>query len=329
MSNNNNNNNKDDGMQDGLASIQKQIALIQKVMQEEYDKIKREWDFYAREKEEMDRIKASISGAVIKPGARLKLNVGGTRFEIRMTCVQDNEYFRALYSETFAPQDKDGFFFIDRDPDFMHVVLGYLRTRTVQLSRYSEAELQAIRDDADFYMVYDLVTVIDEQRKRALSSKGITTVAVNGSRAVSNAFNGIFFELHVKRSNFKLHGVAFVAGERRKIVGEVYLREGRLKDPGGVRKISDIEQQTERGELVVVNNFTAIPLAKGYYTLGIYSVSCATAIAVCPRKESVLSNLSDAFSIEESYHVANQKGNLGQREGENQYDFSGELFVSF
>lgn len=315
----------DDLSGSGLVTIQEMMDQLQRTMADEYDKLKLQWSIYARDKEEMDRIKARLQGVNVKETDRLKLNVGGVRFEIRQSCTKNNTYFRSLVSETFAEADKDGFFFIDRDPTYVHVIMSYLRNGSVQFGRYSDSELDAIREDAEFYMMNDLMADIDAYRSKRRSGDGIATCSVNAGRAVTDGFNGVFFEVNVTKKDFKLHSVSFVAGERRKIVGEAYWREGALDSPGNMRKMGVVEQQVEKGQMVTIN-FSAIPLAPGIHTIGVYSVSCPTAVSVCPRREA--QRQFSGFTIERTYHTTNQKGHFNQRAGEDEFDFCGELAIS-
>jgi len=309
----------------GLSTIQEMMDQLQRTMADEYDKLRTQWNIYLRDKEEMDRIKARLQGVNVKETDRLKLNVGGTRFEIRQSSTKNNTYFRSLVSETFAEADKDGFFFIDRDPTFVPVIMSYLRNGSIQLGRYTDTELAAIHEEAEFYMMNDLMTDIDGYRSKRRAGDGIATCSVNATRPVTDGFNGVFFEINVTKKDFKLHSISFVAGERRKMVGEAYWREGSLDSAGNMRKMGAVEQQVEKGQMVTIN-FSAIPLSVGVHTIGVYSVSCPTAVAACPVRES--QRVHNGFTIVRSYHTTNQKGHFNQRTGEDEFDFCGELAVS-
>lgn len=310
----------------GLPIMHEQMVQLERTMADEYDKIKERWIEYAKDKEELDRIRNRIASVSVNELDRMKLNVGGSRFEIRATCAKGNTYFRSLMSGTFQSADADGFYYIDKDPAYVQVILNYLREGTVDLSEFTDKQLARIAGDAEFYMVQDLQSEIDNFRKVRRSGERITLCQVNMTRGVTDCFNGLFFELNVMKKEFKLHSISFVAGERRKIVGEAYVKEGPLDSAGQARKIGVVEEQVEKGQLVAIS-FSAIPLPMGTHTIGVYSVSCPTAIAVCPRKES--KRQFAGFTMERSFHTANQKGFFNQRAGEDEYDFSGELAVSF
>ena len=99
---------------------------------------------------------------------------------------------------------------------------------------------------------------------------------------------------------------------------------GSIDSPGLPRKLGVVDQQAEKGQPVCIS-FSAFPLAPGTHTIGVYSVT--SAISVCPRVDST--RQFGGFTIEKSYHTANQKGHFNIRAGEDEYDFCGELSVSY
>jgi hypothetical protein len=313
------------GGESKMPQIKVTIADLQTMMDEEFETLKSKWAEYERAKEELDRLNGLLSNVVAKETDRLKLNVGGMRFEIRLSCVMSNVFFKSLASGTFADADRDGFFYIDRDPMYMPVIMSHFR-KTVDLTEFSDADIDGIREEADFYMVQDLVDDIDAHRLKKLSAEGILISGINKQRPVSHAFNGVFFEINVIKKDFKLHSISFVAGESRKIVGEAYYKEGGIDSPGQPVKICVVETMATKGSLVTIQ-FSAIPLALGTHTIGVYSVSSPGAVAVCPRAES--SRQFNGFTLEKSYHTTNSKGYITSRTGENDYDFCGEVAVSF
>lgn len=299
-------------------------------MRGEYDKLQALWEAFANEKGRLDRLRARILSVSVQPMERLKLNIGGTKFEIRQSSTKNNTYFRSLVAETYSEADKDdeGFYYIDRSPQYVGAIMSFLRNGKLQCSLYDDAALESIREEAEFYMVTELLTLIDTYRKRSAKS-GAASCPVN-LHSVSTGVNGIFFEVEVSKP-FKLQTVSFVAGESRKIVGEVYYREGSLDvTSANFRKLGSTEQMVTKGGLVVVQ-FQPILLSEGTHTLGVYSVSAATAVAVCAKRDGQKDFAVGGplvFTMARSYHTTNQRGLFNQRAGENEYDFCGELGIS-
>ena len=309
-----------------LPQIENLLAELTHSIEREHGNLKNMRNQLMREKTDVDSIRAKITSVSVNEVDRLKLNVGGRRFEIRASSVIKNTYFRSLLSGTFTPADPDGFYFICRDPEYVQVIMNFLRDGRVDLTDYTDRQLARIRDDAEFYMVKELQALIEAHRAARRSNEGVIICAVNTARSITHCFNGIFFEINVQRRDCKLHSIAFVAGERRKIVGEAFHKDGPMDSPGSLRKIGEVEQQVDKGQLVCVN-FSAMALEQGVHTLGVYSVSCPTAISLCPRKEST--RQYSGITLGKSYHTTDQKGNYGKRAGEDEFDFSGEIAVSF
>jgi len=306
----------------GLPAISEKMQLLTQSILDEYERLTKAWTDLITKQAEIDAIRARITSVPVKEGDRVKLNVGGERFEARATNLVKNTYFRALISLTFTEMDSDGFHFIDRNPEWFHVVVNYLRDGSIDLSRIEEYALGSIRKEAEFYMVPELVNEIDKYRSSKRGGEGTIVLSVNTSRAPSVAFNGIFFEVTVLRRDFKIHGISFIAAERRTIRAEVHFREGGLDSPNPFRKIGDAEAQAERGQPIPFH-MTSLALPGGTYTIGVFSADGG--ISVCPKKESV--RQMSGLTFGRSYHVTGNQ--ITKRAAEDAYDFSGELLVSF
>ena len=49
--------------------------------------------------------------------------------------------------------DEDGSYFIDRNPYYFEVILDFLRTKTIKLSKFSDEELEELIAEAQFYQI--------------------------------------------------------------------------------------------------------------------------------------------------------------------------------
>ena len=297
--------------------------------------IKNERAFLAAERKRLDDLNRRLNAFDPSEHDRLKLNVGGSRFEVRAACIKKNIFFRSLLSGTFASCDSDGFYFVDRDPIHIAAILHFLREGVLDLDHYSDRQLDRLKTEAEFYMVQDLHATIEELRSKKRSKQGVQVVGVNRHVPASSFafFNGIVFEFQVTAVHeLQLHSVSFVGGEKRKIVGEVYLKLGPMDAPGRFEKIGDVDALVDR--LSVVNvAFAAVSLTSSSYTLAIYSASCPTAIAVCPKDLSNRDLLGDnnagIIRMTRSYHTVDPRGQFSKRAGpEDTFDFVGEMTFS-
>lgn len=116
-------------------------------------------------REEMDALKAKLNQAnaltakvcdvdlAQAMGGRVKLNVGGARFETTRDtlCRYRDSYFGAMFSGVIdLPTDEDGRVFIDRSGEHFHRVLDFLRTGSMRMPD-SKGEREAVRDELRFY----------------------------------------------------------------------------------------------------------------------------------------------------------------------------------
>ena len=307
----------------GLGHIENKMGELQMLMTTEYVKLKEAKEEFAKQKEYYDNLAQKIKSTMPREDERLKLNVSGSRYEIREAIAVKNMFFKTLLSGTFATKDADGFFYIDRDPVFVRVVLNFLRDGTVDLSALTPREMAALRGEAEFYMVPELQSKIDELS--SADSSGITTLSFNAQvQSFSHAFNGIFFEVTFKK-DVKLHAISFVAGERRRIPCQALYREGPLDGSGDTHRVCEVHQLADRGELVPLT-FSTLNFAAGTYTFGLYSTA-PNAIACCPRETS-RREPNPNVTLGKTYHTTNARGDWGRRAGTDEVDFCGELMLS-
>jgi len=297
-------------------------------LMEEYDRMNKALAEYNRKKAEVDSIRSRITSVSAKEQERLRLNIGGKKFEIRSTCVQKNTYFRALMNGTFTQADPDGFYFIDRSPEWFAVIINTLREGPIDLSRYDDYQLSQIRKEAEFYMVQELIQDVDRQRLVKKSGESsIVTCSVNTAVNLTTCAAGIAFEIVVSRREFKLHGISFVAGERRVMVADAYIKEGVIDSASSFRKIGSCDAQADRALLIPINITPPLSLGPGTYSIVVYSSASQNAIAVCSRKDAVRQQAGIIFG--KTYCIRDLRAQITKRANEDEFDFCGELMVSF
>ena len=87
----------------------------------------------------------------------INLNVGGTRFSTsRQTlCSIQDSFFSSLLSGRIPTcRDETGALFVDRDPDLFKKILGFLRTKELDLNGI---DVSVLRHEAEFYGILPLV----------------------------------------------------------------------------------------------------------------------------------------------------------------------------
>jgi hypothetical protein len=214
--------------QTGLRVIQEDALSLRQAVESEYGALEAEWKKIFRVKAEAEghlmRMRKESIEANLKENDRVKLNISGQLFEIRASHCTKNPFFRGLMCQAFAQPDPSGFFYLDRDPQYMHVIFDMLRKGGVDLSAYSDFELAQIRKEADYFMMNDLVLQADRTR-HARKGAGLSIFAINSARSVTHCFHGLAFELSIAK-RFVVKWIAFVAADRRRIQAEIHFQGG-------------------------------------------------------------------------------------------------------
>ena len=116
-------------------------------LQRTVDALRVQQESVKREREELENMKATVDGSIERFKQRVKLNVGGSRFETTLSTLtrHPESMLAAMFSGRHeVPQDEDGYVFIDRDGTHFHTVLNFLRTGILNVppSRKAAEELK-------------------------------------------------------------------------------------------------------------------------------------------------------------------------------------------
>ena len=143
----------------------------------------------------------------------------------------------------------------------MPFVLNFLREGDIELDTLNDRQLDRLRLEAEFFMCQELQARIETLRNQKRTKQCLSVADVNRQVPLSSLlfFNGIVFEFQVLSPDLRLHSVSFIAGERRKIVGEVYLKSGGMDSPARFDKIGDVDEMAEKFSLLTVG-FSAVAL---------------------------------------------------------------------
>ena len=306
------------------------MKVVEQVMGEELDKLRSRKAKLREGQRALNRIRERIEMVSCNDNQRLKLNVGGRKIELKVSHVERNNFFRPLLTNAFTQPDSEGFYFIDRDPTFVMVIINYLRggLTAVDLDLFTPAQLRRIWRDAEFYMVQGLQDKVDDLLRVRGPSRSINCINVNTSFGLpSRYFNGIFMQITPVR-NVTLHSIAFICGEKRpNFVARALLREtdiASLNTQTQLRTIGEVDQPVEKGQKVTLS-MTALSLqAKKTYTIGIYS-SASAAVGGCPTTNA--QRTYDLFTIDSTFYTTDARFALSKKT-ENDFDLIGELYLS-
>lgn len=142
-----------DELEQGVRGIIDLISAERKKLEEERVQLE-------HEKEVWLQAKSNLEASQL--GECLSLNVGGTTFACSVDLLRKipETYFSSLVSGRWeVKKQKDGSLFIDRDPTVFPLIMTFLRKYGTDFdhlkwySMLSKRELLLLKDEADFYML--------------------------------------------------------------------------------------------------------------------------------------------------------------------------------
>lgn len=124
-------------------------------LQDYVDDLRVQQERMKQERKELEAMKATIEKNLKKFKGRVKLNVGGDKFETTLSTLtaQPDSMLAAMFSGRHkVPQDEDGYVFIDRDGTHFRVILNFLRTGFLNVPP-SHKESEELRCELEFYQL--------------------------------------------------------------------------------------------------------------------------------------------------------------------------------
>jgi hypothetical protein len=101
----------------------------------------------------------------------IKLKVGGKPYETSYaTLVSDQDSMLAcMFSgRHIMKHDTDGYYNIDRDPDYFAYIIKFLRDKKVNMDDFSISKIKDIRDEAEYFQIKGLIDLCDNKLKSVI-----------------------------------------------------------------------------------------------------------------------------------------------------------------
>ena len=111
-------------------------------------------------REDILKLKGRVEHDVSAVRERVKLNVGGMKFETTVSTLTkyENTYFSAAFSGRHeVPLDSEGYYFIDRDGTHFGTILNFLRTETIRMPEDRQDDLMA---EVRYYALEEAVMAV-------------------------------------------------------------------------------------------------------------------------------------------------------------------------
>jgi len=153
-------------MENQLTSL---VSQLQIELQKEQKKLKEERTDIESRRNLWEQSQVGISKEKVHFPSKIKLDIGGTSFTTSLSTLTTigGTFFSAMFSGKIQVQpDKDGSYFIDRDPTVFPLILNFLRGIFPDFKVLSKKEVFALKSDAQFYQLDDLEEMITEEFKR-------------------------------------------------------------------------------------------------------------------------------------------------------------------
>eukprot|EP01127_Copromyxa_protea_P022100 TRINITY_DN7792_c0_g1_i1.p1 TRINITY_DN7792_c0_g1~~TRINITY_DN7792_c0_g1_i1.p1 ORF type:complete len:524 (-),score=86.37 TRINITY_DN7792_c0_g1_i1:64-1635(-) len=150
-------------VEDSQKLVQKVLRIQQEIEEREKEALRRvgeaqaeleeERRLFELEKVEWQSLKEKVRANMGDFNERVKLNVGGTKFEsLKKTLMVEGSYFQAMLGSEWQPSSKSGYF-IDRDPVYFARVLAFLRTNNLNISGLSQEDIIGLQEEFDYFQI--------------------------------------------------------------------------------------------------------------------------------------------------------------------------------
>jgi len=136
-----------------------------KWLREHYGRLMELMERKMKEFDEKERrfaeLKKLMSENAEKAKDRIKLNIGGKRFETtKSTLLQEKfgeTFFSAMFNTGVWNPDEEGCYFVDRNPKNFERLLDYFRTGDLIIAELSPLDIEKLQRDLDFYQIKHLI----------------------------------------------------------------------------------------------------------------------------------------------------------------------------
>jgi hypothetical protein len=132
-----------------------EASLDLDALQRAVDGLRSQQESVRRERAELQSMKAVVDANLARFKQRVKLNVGGSKFETTLSTLTryPDSMLGAMFSGRHeVPPDDEGYVFIDRDGTHFRAILNFLRTGFVDQPR-SEQAANELKRELEYYQL--------------------------------------------------------------------------------------------------------------------------------------------------------------------------------
>jgi hypothetical protein len=158
------------GIRDELLVLKGKLELLEKELTDQMMELEVKAEKWAKIDEDAELL-------IKTKNSVLFLDVGGKKFQTKLDTllsIKDTLFYKLILTEQI---DVTKEIFIDRNNDYFHIILSFLRNKKVNLNGYNNTKLREIYEEAVFYQMSDLVANIED----SLSEVCFVAFEVNGN----------------------------------------------------------------------------------------------------------------------------------------------------
>ena len=144
-------------------------ATVEKV-QDMAKSVKMEGEAVKAEGGRLEQLKATVDENLKRFKGRVKLNVGGSKFETTLSTLSrfPDSMLGAMFSGRHTVEtDECGYTFIDRDGTHFRTILNYLRTDVLEMPASGQAA-EELQRELEYYMLPSAPAALKSTRKLAI-----------------------------------------------------------------------------------------------------------------------------------------------------------------
>ena len=174
-------------------------------LQRAVDGLRSQQESVQRERVELQSMKATVEENLSQFKQRVKLNVGGSKFETTLTTLTTypDSMLGAMFSGRHeVPPDEEGCVFIDRDGTHFGTILNFLRTGTLDMPSSTKA-VSELKREMEYYQLPGMEAVTDAPDAPVVEIVETTLEALRAARGTSD-YNEKSHPMHL-RSLAALH----------------------------------------------------------------------------------------------------------------------------
>ena len=133
-------------IKDDLSTLKNKLGLIENQLEGQMK------DLEVRE-EKWKKMDEQVEEVIKNQNELIRINVGGKKFTTKtetLVAIKDTLFYKIVVCKKFNLEDE---LFFDRNPKIFPFIMDYLRTKTINYSKFNRDQLEDLKIEADYFEV--------------------------------------------------------------------------------------------------------------------------------------------------------------------------------